>query len=360
MIRAILSFVILTAALAAARHIPIHRHARSPYRLQDDYTSSPEHFFSPAAWTFENMADPTHGAVTYIDAPAAAAAGLIRYVASTPHASTNASTSGAPVYIGLGSSTASTPRTSVRMRSTATYNTGTLIIADVAHMPVGCGTWPALWMLNTDLPWPLGGEWDIIENVNNAAQVAVSLHTTSGCALTNSSSLLSSASQAYTGSLTTPDCDIHAPRQAPNTGCSILAPPAPAPASFGPAFNDNGGGVFAAEWTRSGFRVWFFARGASAAFPPSLLTSTPDPATFGAPVAAFTGAGCDWAARFHDMRLVLDTTLCGDWAGAEGVWGEACAASTGEATCEAWVESAGEQGLSEAYWEIKGLRVYVL
>lgn len=34
-------------------------------------------------------------------------------------------------------------RASVRLTSKKTYNHG-LIVVDVEHMPVGCGTWPAL------------------------------------------------------------------------------------------------------------------------------------------------------------------------------------------------------------------------
>ena len=36
-------------------------------------------------------------------------------------------------------------RKSVRVLSKKSYSHGTVMVADVDHMPVGCGTWPALW-----------------------------------------------------------------------------------------------------------------------------------------------------------------------------------------------------------------------
>jgi hypothetical protein len=46
-----------------------------------------------------------------------------------------------------------TNRNSVRISSLDAYNPGTLIIVDLKHVPVGCGTWPALWSYN--VPWPV-------------------------------------------------------------------------------------------------------------------------------------------------------------------------------------------------------------
>jgi len=46
----------------------------------------------------------------------------------------------------LGAEDASTGRLSVRISSKTTYNKG-LFIFDVKHSPYGCGTWPALWLV---------------------------------------------------------------------------------------------------------------------------------------------------------------------------------------------------------------------
>lgn len=42
-------------------------------------------------------------------------------------------------------------RPSIRLTSKKSYNSG-LVILDVEHMPVGCGTWPAFWMVGPK--WP--------------------------------------------------------------------------------------------------------------------------------------------------------------------------------------------------------------
>ena len=46
-------------------------------------------------------------------------------------------------------------RPSVRITSKAKYNHG-LFVLDLNHMPFGCGTWPAYWLLGPD--WPNNGE----------------------------------------------------------------------------------------------------------------------------------------------------------------------------------------------------------
>jgi len=46
-------------------------------------------------------------------------------------------------------------RPSVRIVSDNTYTHG-LFVLNLAHMPQGCGTWPAFWLLGPD--WPSHGE----------------------------------------------------------------------------------------------------------------------------------------------------------------------------------------------------------
>jgi hypothetical protein len=52
---------------------------------------------------------------------------------------------------------------------------------DAVHMPVGCGVWPAWWQNGPN--WPVGGEIDILEGVNDFALNQVSLHTDNGCTM---------------------------------------------------------------------------------------------------------------------------------------------------------------------------------
>lgn len=61
-------------------------------------------------------------------------------------------------------------RDSIRIVSNAAYDAA-LMVLDLAHMPEGCGTWPAWWTLSAQGPWPLGGEIDIIEGMSPSSYV---------------------------------------------------------------------------------------------------------------------------------------------------------------------------------------------
>lgn len=101
------------------------------YVLEDDY--SPSNFFD--MFSFFTSSDPTHGFVDYVDQSTAQSQGYISTTAST-------------IYIGTDHDNV-TPngRPSVRLTSNKAYNSGSLIILDLAHMPGGiCGTWPAFWV----------------------------------------------------------------------------------------------------------------------------------------------------------------------------------------------------------------------
>jgi|EP01049_Picozoa_sp_SAG25_P010340 hypothetical protein len=62
-------------------------------------------------------------------------------------------------------------RPSVRVTSKRTFDpkklsgaTGSvLFVLDLAHMPVGCGIWPAWWLNSALGSWPQYGEVDIVE-----------------------------------------------------------------------------------------------------------------------------------------------------------------------------------------------------
>ncbi len=105
------------------------------YALEDDYT--PSNFFS--MFQFFTDSDPTNGFVQYVDETKAHSSGLV-------------STSYSSVYMGV-DHTNVTPngRPSVRLTSNKAYDHG-LIILDIAHMPEGCGTWPAFWTVGPE--WP--------------------------------------------------------------------------------------------------------------------------------------------------------------------------------------------------------------
>ena len=122
------------------------------YKLDTQYQGSS--FFD--GWDFFTGDDPTHGFVNYVDKSTAQSKG---YISSSQNA-TN-------VYIGCDHSetvsTSSRGRNSVRISSQKRWNTG-LFIIELTHMPTGCGTWPAFWLLG-DCSWPQCGEIDIIEGI---------------------------------------------------------------------------------------------------------------------------------------------------------------------------------------------------
>ncbi|KAL5121130.1 nicotinate-nucleotide diphosphorylase (carboxylating) [Pleosporales sp. CAS-2024a] len=352
-----------------------HSAADGSYVLTDDL--SYKKFFS--AMNFYTGPDPTHGFVQYQDLASAVRQKLVGYFENTKS-----------VYLGVDYTTASPKgRASVRVESRKNWNQG-LLIADIAHMPAStCGTWPAFWLLGKDT-WPAGGEIDIVEGVNDYASNAMTLHTSAGCSVANTSTTAffspgsgsgssragssSSSSSLFTGTLSTSNCDINASNQVKNAGCSIHAPltlvpnshvqtaaggsSSPLP-SYGTPFNAAGGGIYALLWTSTSISVYFFPY----ASPLYQLvagshnnTTTQDPARWGTPLARFGGSGCDFGQRFQDMRVIFDTSFCGDWAGGEWVDG-GCARKTGVSSCEGFVGQ-NPEAFGESYWEIRGLRWY--
>ncbi|KAF2187627.1 glycoside hydrolase family 16 protein [Zopfia rhizophila CBS 207.26] len=291
------------------------------YVLKDDYMKD---FYNQ--FDFFTAPDPTNGFVKYIDQATAKSSGLIN------------STSSGSVSWGV-DHTNKTPngRPSIRLTSKKKYNSG-LFVLDVEHMPVGCGTWPAYWMVGPS--WPKNGEIDILEGVNEQEKNAMTLHTGPGCSI-------SANGGGFSGKIDTPNCDVNAPNQNENAGCSIKHP---SKNSYGTGLNSIKGGVYATLWTDKAISVYFFPRDS---IPKDVLGNSPDPASWGTPAAKFSGA-CDIPSVFNDQQIVFDTTFCGDWAGQ--VWSSGSCASKA-ATCNAYVQN-NPSAFANAYWTIKALRVY--
>ncbi|OQU94025.1 hypothetical protein CLAIMM_00447 isoform 1 [Cladophialophora immunda] len=272
-------------------------------------------------------ADPTNGYVQYVDQNTAQSGGLIN-------------TDNGAIYMGVDHTNVASGsgRQSVRLTSKKSYNHG-LIILDLSHMPGGiCGTWPAFWTVGPN--WPSAGEIDIIEGVNSQASNAMTLHTASGCSITNNG--------MFSGSVSTPNCDIKAAGQATNAGCQISTPN---DATFGSGFNDGQGGVYATEWTSSAINIWFFAR---SAIPSDISSGSPDPSNWGQPLASFAG-GCNIDEFFNDNQIVFDTTFCGDWAG--NVWTSDPVCGSKASTCQDFVQN-NPSAFQDAYWSVNSLQVF--
>lgn len=260
--------------------------AASTYALEDSFTTS--NFFDN--FDFYTGADPTNGFVVYQSDSAASSSGLAGY------------TNGA-VYLGADHSTANPAggRASTRVSSKKSFN-HMLLVADVAHMPVGCGTWPALWSFGPN--WPASGEIDILEGVNSQSSNEITLHTAEGCTMTQGSAIAGTKMASNAADCGSGNGNDGCPQSTVSTN------------NYGTGLNSAGGGVYAMEWTSSQINVWWFQRNGTMANQLSAsgaAAQAMDTSTFGTPTASFVGgSGCDIDSHFKNHNIVIDTTFCGD------------------------------------------------
>ncbi|KAL5500975.1 hypothetical protein ACEPAH_9362 [Sanghuangporus vaninii] len=234
---------------------------------------------------------------------------------------------------GQGNSTFGRP--SVKILSSYTISSGNLVLFDAVHMPYGCSVWPAYW---TQGPaWPDDGEIDIVEAVNMDTINSISLHTLNGCRHPEANV----SSSIETGNLVQTDCFNQTNF---NQGC-IVDVPGP---SYGQAFAENGGGVYALNWNDTGIYVWFFPRGS---IPTDLPTDTPNPDGWGLPTAAYPATSCDFNTFFRPQTLIIHTTICGNFAGQPNVYAQTCSG-----TCLDLVQI--PDNYDNAYFEISYLKVF--
>jgi len=236
-------------------------------------------------------------------------------------------------------------RAAVRMQTNITFSYG-LFIADIAHMPEGCGIWPSIWMTND--PWPGQGEIDIIEGVNLQGDDKTTLHTGSGC---NMAGVTNDYTGEYDyrqewGSLT--DCNKDAYGGA-NLGCGVWNKKN----NFGGNLNGMGGGVWAWEWTSSGIRVWFWP---STSIPSDITSGSPNPGRWSTPYANFPfGPHCP-SSKFGSLHIIINLTFCGAWGNGDWSPWSSCS-TTYPTTCTAYVQN-NPSHFANAYWQIRSIKVY--
>ncbi|PIL31983.1 hypothetical protein GSI_06687 [Ganoderma sinense ZZ0214-1] len=292
------------------------------WTIQDTYEGKT--FFD--TFDFFTGEDPTHGMVNYTDRATALANNLV-YVTEDGKVimkGDNTTSLASGVY-----------RNSVRISSQTQYNTG-LFILDLNHAPWGCGVWPAWWTLGGG-QWPYTGEIDIIEGVHDNAHNQVTWHTGPNCYLNTNVSFTGTPVSSGTNIT----CDGNANG---NAGCGVTEW---SRASYGPIFDEQGGGVFAMKWDDQGIAVWSFYR---AAVPADVLAGNPTPSTWGEPVAMLDPSGCDPIANFVNHSIVFDITFCGDWAG------NSYATSGCPGTCTDRLMDSSN--FVNASWNINTLKVY--
>eukprot|EP01089_Gocevia_fonbrunei_P014312 TRINITY_DN3896_c0_g1_i1.p1 TRINITY_DN3896_c0_g1~~TRINITY_DN3896_c0_g1_i1.p1 ORF type:complete len:313 (+),score=67.57 TRINITY_DN3896_c0_g1_i1:198-1136(+) len=276
-------------------------------------------------WSFFDGDDPTQGYVNYVNENQAKQDGLIKV--DNGKVIISVDTRGPASGRG---------RNAVRIQTDKTYTDG-LFVMDLDHMPEGCATWPAWWLCGAN--WPNNGEIDIIEGVNKATTDLSTLHTSNGCTQNNVNS------NSFTGNMVSKNCYINAPNQYANQGCSIVSPNG----MYGSALNAQGGGVYATLWDNSNIKFWFWNHNS---VPADLRNGNPNPSTWDKPYALFDlGGDCpDW--HFNAMQLVLNTCLCGSWAGS--VFAQDC---PGLGSCQGYVQNQ-PHAFNDAYWSINYIKVF--
>jgi hypothetical protein len=170
-----------------------------------------------------------------------------------------------------------------------------ILIGDFAHMPASdCGTWPAFWTIAEGHDVPQGedvpyGEFDIVEYANGDSNGAMTLHSPGQTCTFNQSQALQSSRRQGDAS----DCG------ADPGGCSTFG----AEGSVGTPFNEQGGGVYAMDWTKQHINIFYFPR---KEIPQDIADGNPDPKSWGKPVASFDeGDGdCDLDAVFYPQTIV--------------------------------------------------------
>lgn len=173
-----------------------------------------------------------------------------------------------------------------------------------------------------------------------------------------------------TGKVAGTDCNAN---DNGNAGCGVKSVDQ---ASYGPAFNNAGGGWYTMERTSTYIKFWFWERG-SASVPSDISggSSSINTSNWGEPTAFFPNTDCNIATSFSSLNIIINLTFCtflaylfgplvwetnscfyfsgGDWAGAASVY----AASGCPSTCVNYV-AANPSAFSNAYFDFASLRIY--
>ncbi|KAJ6631186.1 glycoside hydrolase family 16 protein [Mycena sp. CBHHK59/15] len=230
-------------------------------------------------------------------------------------------------------------RNSVRITTKSSYALGSLWIIDALHLPYGCSVWPSIWTVGPT--WPDDGEIDIIEGINNMPNNQYALHTTPGC--------LHTTPPDQTGTSSMSDCSLPA-------GCLVGENAAD---SFQSGFAAAGGGVWAAQFDYTGIFIWFWSRpNIPASITQATSTSSIDLSDWGPPSASYLNSTCQIDKFFSPQKLVVDITLCGEWAGIAADYLPTCASSGPTGICYNDNVVGPGNKYDEAYFELQYIRAY--
>jgi len=315
---------LLAAALLASP-------ALASYSLVKTYEGS--NFFD--GWTYYDFYDnTTSGDVTYVN-QSLADSDKLTYVNSDGQAIVKVDNTSFVIY--------NDKRNSVRITTADYFPVNSVILFDASHLPYGCSVWPSFWTKGEN--WPEGGEIDIVEGVNGMTANQMALHTENGCSATEGASA--------SGTLGATNCSAAA-------GCTYTETAAN---SYGADFASAGGGVFGTVYNTSGIYIWFWGR---TSIPTTVSSngSTLDTSDWGTPSANYPASSCTIDTYFAPQQIVIDITLCGDWAGLTEIYPETCpivgASTANSSSCylQNVINAGNQSALDTAYFAINSVKVY--
>ncbi|KAI8990389.1 concanavalin A-like lectin/glucanase domain-containing protein [Trametes punicea] len=235
-------------------------------------------------------------------------------------------------------------RNSVKIITHDFFPIGSVFIFDALHLPFGCSVWPSFWTMGQN--WPQGGEIDIMEGVNQMTNDQMTLHANPGC--------VQAPNAMQLGTTAGSDCSSGANS---SVGCTVQETQ---PNSFGAGFNANGGGAWAAQFDVSGIFIWFWSR---ANIPSDVTSDTNsiDTSSWGTPSAAWPASSCNISEFFAPQQLVIDITLCGDFAGQPNIYQQTCGGPLGNSTVSiCYIDNVINNGsnYADAFFEIQYVKVF--
>lgn len=303
--------------------------ALAQYNLVKDYSG--QSFFDNWSY-YGNYDNLTNGDIVWVNQTTADANPQLTYVNAAGNAIIKVDNTSTVVY--------NDKRNSVRLTSNDKIGLGTVVVFDAVHVPYGCSVWGALWTKAVGNLWPAGGEIDIFEGVNLQTANQMALHTQGTCT--------QATGVTQTGHTNVQNCDNNSSSGA---GCTVIDANTD---SYGAPFAAAGGGVWVTEFADSGINIWFYSR---PDVPSSLSTNSIDTSTLGTPSASWPASSCDPSQIFTEQELVIDITLCGDWAGVASILEATCPALNGTNTCYT-TYVLDSNNYNQAYFEMKSVKIF--
>lgn len=188
-----------------------------------------------------------------------------------------------------------------------------LMMMRYSNVPWGCGVWPALWTHASGVPWPNGGELDVLEYANDAPQ-QTSFHTGDANTCRLDPGVVNACRAMPDTNGMGYDCTTRYPDK---LGCA----PNTLPLLPGELWAREGG-VVAVQWTESFVKVFHIPE---AELPEGIDGDAPDPNSWGRWLVSFYPFAASEARApgscpspqdvMAPQQLVLNINMCGDWAG---------------------------------------------